>query len=684
MSQRKGKYHVYITHNTCRGMLLEAGRHPGNESIIQMPGLRIGNNFYFDMVADSGINATYTPTMCEKDHVYADHLSTRLSEYYDFSNGKLTVSQVHRHPDGYLHFSPGDHPANIKLAQQFGGVVNGLIFIDPEFRIKFWYIDENGEETETEWEINDKAVRTAMPRIDLHRLKETVERNEAARKAVRKAKRRTVEEGEAKGSIRSRLSDLFRGHSEEGRYMDNRTEKLLQTAPVAAETVAAGTEPIKTETEEVTFMDGTEERTEVTFVDNTADGTSEEAIMDFEMLQEMLKPYTVLIPEEYRKQRYEGELHGYYHPDTKTYNIVPDALHDVRSDTDDLGMALRKEHTGREAGDISGQFGLSIIWNEEQAEVSVRDNAGAEINIDYYSTQQDVFSRNQGIVEQDSMVAKQAIISGTGSGGFKVGLELVRAGIGSLIVADNDILAYHNVCRHECGIHDVGSYKVDCFKERAADINPNCKVYTFRNLIQHVDPAELEKLIWKDSIILCCADNRHCGYVCNELSDKYGIPMIDAGCGPRASTGEIFWYKPNSGMACYTCAYGEDKGVDYSNQAVRRRFYATETELEKLHFQPGMYLDIQLTAIFEAKLAIDLLMENEAGYEPKLLPYINQCTVLLNYPVDQNVNPYMHLFGTTEERKPFTWKSGPAQKNEFCSYCGAEKPSVDIKCNTVA
>ena len=564
--------------------------------------------------------------------------------------------------------SPGDHPANIKLAQQFGGVVNGLIFIDPEFRIKFWYIDENGNETEAEYEINDKAVREAMPRIDLHRLKETVERNEAARKAAKKAVRRMIASAEDKGSIRTRLSNLFRGHSEEGKYMDNRTANALQTTAISAET-----EPVKAETAEVTFVDNTAEK-----------GTSEKAFMDFEKMQEALRPYTVLIPEEYRKQRYEGELWGYYHPETKTYNIIQDALYDARTDAKALGMAVRKEHTEREDGDISGQFGLSIVWNEEQAEIFVRDNSGAEINMDYYSTRQDVFSRNQGIVEQDRMAAKQAIISGIGSGGFKVGLELVRAGIGSLIVADNDILAYHNVCRHECGIHDVGRYKVDCFNERAADINPNCRVYIFRDLIQHVDPAELEKLIWKDSIILCCADNRHCGYVCNELADKYGIPMIDAGCGPRASTGEVFWYKPNSGMACYTCAYGEDKGVDYTNQAVRRRFYATETELEKLHFQPGMYLDIQLTAIFEAKLAIDLLMENEKGYEAKLLPYINQCTVLLNYPMDQDVNPYMHLFGTEAERRPFTWKSGPAQKNGSCSYCGAEKPSLDIGCNTVA
>lgn len=199
-------------------------------------------------------------------------------------------------------------------------------------------------------------------------------------------------------------------------------------------------------------------------------------------------------------------------------------------------------------------------------------------------------------------------------------------------------------------------------------------MYTFRDLIQHVDPKTLDDIIWEKSIILCCTDNRHAGYICNELADEYHIPMIDAGCGVRASTGEVFYYKPDSGMACYTCAYGEDIGVNHSKQNVRRKFYATEAELEKLHFQPGMSLDIELTAIFEIKLAIDLLMENEKGYVPKLLPYINQCTILLNYLVDKEVNPYVQLFENGGERmRPMTWKSGLAEKNVNCSYCQIKK-----------
>ena len=208
MFQNKEKYHVYITTNTYRGMLLEAGRHPCKESIIQMPGLRIDNNFYFDMVSDSGINAIYTASMCEKDHIYADHLSTRISEYYDFSKGKMTVSQFHRHPDYYDQFSIGDFPANIKLARQFGGVINGLMLIDPEFRLKCWYIDETGTETEADIEINDEAVMAAMPCIDVHRLKDTVEHNEAARKAARRAENKSPEENETKDLFK--MFDLSR------------------------------------------------------------------------------------------------------------------------------------------------------------------------------------------------------------------------------------------------------------------------------------------------------------------------------------------------------------------------------------------------------------------------------------------------------------------------------------------
>lgn len=172
-------YKVYVTADTIRGILLEVSRHPKKECIVQMPGIRIGNEFYFDMAADSGINATYEYGMCEKDHDYADHLSTRISEYYDIPAGALTVSQVHKHPPNYEHFSPGDRPANVALAKQFGGVVNGLILVNPNFKLKFWYIDEEGNETSVPWVVQTKKVRKMLPKKKLRYLLDKVEAQEA-------------------------------------------------------------------------------------------------------------------------------------------------------------------------------------------------------------------------------------------------------------------------------------------------------------------------------------------------------------------------------------------------------------------------------------------------------------------------------------------------------------------------
>ena len=163
MKNRMGKLpHVFITSDTERGIMLEKARHPGLECIVQMPGRRIENDFFYGMVADSGINATYEYAMCEKDHEYCDHLSTRILEYYDFPAEELVVAQVHYHPAPYQKFSHGDGPANIKLARQYGGVTNGLMWVDPEFRMQFWYIDEDGNETPIDYTEDEEAVDKAL------------------------------------------------------------------------------------------------------------------------------------------------------------------------------------------------------------------------------------------------------------------------------------------------------------------------------------------------------------------------------------------------------------------------------------------------------------------------------------------------------------------------------------------
>ena len=268
----------------------------------------------------------------------------------------------------------------------------------------------------------------------------------------------------------------------------------------------------------------------------------------------------------------------------------------------------------------------------------------------------EAFSRNNTLVESVAMRECEVNILGVGSVGSYIALECARLGVGRINLFDDDKFQYHNISRHQCGIRDVGRFKVEAVKERILNINPYCEVNAFPEVIQHVDPARLEEVIHKKSVFICGADNRHAAHVCIRLADQFHIPMVTVGCGTRASTGEIYYYKPDCNMIRYEEAFGKDKGVDYSNQQVRRRFYATETDLEKMTFQPGLYLDITLTSILAAKLSVDLLMENVEGYEPKLLPYMKQGILVINHPTDEEQNPLMKAFRNQKGGiRPLQW-----------------------------
>lgn len=67
-----------------------------------------------------------------------------------------------------------------------------------------------------------------------------------------------------------------------------------------------------------------------------------------------------------------------------------------------------------------------------------------------------------------------------GVGGYTVE-ALARSGIGALDVIDNDKVCLTNINRQIVATHKtVGRYKVDVAAERIADINPDCKVRTYK------------------------------------------------------------------------------------------------------------------------------------------------------------------------------------------------------------
>ena len=84
------------------------------------------------------------------------------------------------------------------------------------------------------------------------------------------------------------------------------------------------------------------------------------------------------------------------------------------------------------------------------------------------------------------MNSKRVVILGCGSVGSLVAMELARAGVGNFLLADPDTMEYHNICRHQCGIEDVGDLKINALSRKLRNINPKVKIETFDGIIQNI------------------------------------------------------------------------------------------------------------------------------------------------------------------------------------------------------
>lgn len=251
-----------------------------------------------------------------------------------------------------------------------------------------------------------------------------------------------------------------------------------------------------------------------------------------------------------------------------------------------------------------------------------------ELKPEKYTLKLDVFSRNSGILESDIMLEKGAILIGCGSVGSLVALELAKSGVGRFFLIDSDILGYHNLCRHQCGMYDVGRYKTEALRDRILQINPYAEVITRNMIIQNVPIEELYSFCKQDCIFIGGADNREGDLYANNIAINAKVPFMSIGCWERAFAGEIF-YCLSEGMPTYY-----DFMMATGNMSARidqnRRFYTTEEELEKVSFEPGISVDINFVSIIGTKMAIDLLNRNNPKYTQRLIPYLTQYTLVCN------------------------------------------------------
>ncbi len=313
-------------------------------------------------------------------------------------------------------------------------------------------------------------------------------------------------------------------------------------------------------------------------------------------------------------------LWGYYIEESNYYNIVG-----VNHAPEGLG-GITPKCVGHFYPNRPTEVNDDLIYGYyEGDEVVFYDLSGTLCELEPVRLKMDIFSRNTGILESDIMLKKGAIILGCGSVGSLVALELARAGVGRFFLIDMDILGYHNICRHQCGIQDVGKYKTTAIKERILQINPTAQVITEHNRIQEVPLDKIAPFCNSDTIIVGCADNREGDlYADTILGKPYKMPFISIGCWERAFAGEIFYCLPE-GMPAYSDfidALGESSGRVNANT----HLYMGEVGT----FEPGISVDINFVTTIAIKMILDLLNRDNEHYTQRLIHNLSQYTLICN------------------------------------------------------
>lgn len=326
---------------------------------------------------------------------------------------------------------------------------------------------------------------------------------------------------------------------------------------------------------------------------------------------------TVFLSEEQLASKQTGQIFGRYYEDTRVFNIFPDEL---KGNGCCLGEILP---TGSNPNDRS----LCGVVTDTGIDFY---SDGKKIKVEPYRLYQDIFSRNKGILETAVMSKKRAVVLGCGSVGSLIAMELARSGVGYFYLIDPDIMEYHNICRHQCGIEDVGDLKINALSRKLKNINPHVVIESFEGIVQNAPKAVLDSFcVPSETIFVGCADNRAADVYANRISIYYSAAFISVGFWERAYAGEIFYHIPYENMPCYQCALGSGGELSARAQA-NHHVYSNQENTEGIKFEPGISVDINYITCIGIKLIIDILNRSNPDYTPRLLSDLKQYTLICN------------------------------------------------------
>ncbi|MEO1293686.1 MAG: HesA/MoeB/ThiF family protein [Pseudomonadota bacterium] len=155
---------------------------------------------------------------------------------------------------------------------------------------------------------------------------------------------------------------------------------------------------------------------------------------------------------------------------------------------------------------------------------------------------------------QKRLRTASVLVIGAGGLGSPLLFYLAAAGVGRIVLADDDTVSLSNLQRqilHRTG--DEGRAKIESAEEALAALNPGVRVEGHR---LRADTATIDRLLSDCNMILDGSDNFETRRLCNAAAVRAGKPLIFGAIGQWE--GQVAVFDPASGGPCYHCVFPED------------------------------------------------------------------------------------------------------------------------------
>lgn len=170
-----------------------------------------------------------------------------------------------------------------------------------------------------------------------------------------------------------------------------------------------------------------------------------------------------------------------------------------------------------------------------------------------------------GIEGQQRIIGSRVLIVGAGGLGSPAALYLASAGVGTVTLADGDIVDLSNLQRQILHTKDrVGQMKVDSGQIALGAVNSDVEVIT---VAERLTGERMEELVAQADAVLDCCDNFATRYAINRACRKLGVPLVSGAAIRFSGQISVFDFRQNS-SPCYHCLFPEGENAEEMRCAV--------------------------------------------------------------------------------------------------------------------